>query len=540
MEASLDKWASTSPMESRILRLEGEIEEDVVGELESFVRHSKFGIYTTARAIFAEALVPHRSWFPVAAEFAEMLLEQGDFRALESFATEMSEPSHTPFYRAELELFRLFRAMARIHTAGLLKEALQETGIVKLQVEEGRKAKEVENAMVYVDQITDQGPDDAQVRDCHNICLTLYLNPGLQIQIQILRLKIMDLGYRTSSFVSGLDFRIPWKGASLESPWKSYYTWYKDLVSQDRQWEAQFILGLYGDRGAQSVEHITACLDVHRPKAKDDERSIVACYGLASVLFASLTKLVWNGRNLDETGWKNAENYLAVMEACVEALKSSAQGTRLHQMVTLSRLDLLAMSVASKALAMDANMDAELKSAREGLLQTLIRAETTNDYVMQLETMWRLPLVFKYEEMLPSLETTLEKWGHSGDTANYLKLVQFLDMISWLTMRVDLRPGLLVDETFNLREGYQHFMVPEINRIAHRLGGGLSKPKIEDLPHSGGDSRQYAAQLFLKSLQEGVEGIALPVKPTQRRVCPLIVEYMQQHKDANVKVWSKS
>lgn len=175
----------------------------------------------------------------------------------------------------------------------------------------------------------------------------------------------------------------------------------------------------------------------------------------------------------------------------------------------------------------------------EGLLQTLNRAETTSDYVMQLETMWRLPLVFKFEEMLPWLEITLEKWGHSGDTANYLTLVQFLDMISWSTMRVNivacLRLGLLVDETDDLREGNQHFMVPEINRIAHRLGGGLSEPKIEDLPHFGGNSRQYAAQLFLKSLQ-GVGGIAPPVKPTQRWVCPLIVKYMQQDKDANDKV----
>lgn len=114
-----------SEIEDPVIHLESNIEESIPESVEQFVRLSKHGQFRRARLLFEDVLKPHLFLFPVAAEYAHFLLEQGNFRDLEHFLTDhlRSVPS---FDDDELQLLRLLLAFARIHTRGLLREAVEE------------------------------------------------------------------------------------------------------------------------------------------------------------------------------------------------------------------------------------------------------------------------------------------------------------------------------------------------------------------------------------------------------------------------------
>lgn len=112
-------------VEDTVIHLECDIEESIPDWIEQFVRLSKHGEFRRARLLFDDVLRPHLSLFPVAAEYAHFLLEQGNFGTLENFLTDYlrGEPL---FDSDEVQLFRLLLAFARIHTRGLLDEAVDE------------------------------------------------------------------------------------------------------------------------------------------------------------------------------------------------------------------------------------------------------------------------------------------------------------------------------------------------------------------------------------------------------------------------------
>jgi len=113
------------PESSIIVLVEGDIEEDVPAELELFVRHCRLGLYKVAQEIYEDALEAHRTWFPVTAEYAQMLLDQGDFRKLELFIDDALQVEQ--FSEEELRLLRLLSALAKIHTKGLLEAAVTDS-----------------------------------------------------------------------------------------------------------------------------------------------------------------------------------------------------------------------------------------------------------------------------------------------------------------------------------------------------------------------------------------------------------------------------
>ena len=71
--------------EDILLELDYEIEEDVKAELEEFVRLSHTGQFKDAHELFDECLSSHDGWYPVAAEYADCLLREGDFEQLAAF-----------------------------------------------------------------------------------------------------------------------------------------------------------------------------------------------------------------------------------------------------------------------------------------------------------------------------------------------------------------------------------------------------------------------------------------------------------------------
>jgi hypothetical protein len=56
--------------------LEFEVEEDIEGELEDFVRLVRLGLVEQAREHFQQTLSPHAKLFPVLAEYAKLLVSE--------------------------------------------------------------------------------------------------------------------------------------------------------------------------------------------------------------------------------------------------------------------------------------------------------------------------------------------------------------------------------------------------------------------------------------------------------------------------------
>jgi hypothetical protein len=99
------------------------IEQDVAGDLEIFVQLANVGHIGRAIRSFDNYLTVHQESFPVAAEHAEALMDQGDFRNADDFLSHVSvdiSPSSK-----EREALDLMHALVRMHTRMECAEALK-------------------------------------------------------------------------------------------------------------------------------------------------------------------------------------------------------------------------------------------------------------------------------------------------------------------------------------------------------------------------------------------------------------------------------
>jgi hypothetical protein len=109
------------------------IEEDNREEIEAFVRLSRFGRFEEAERLFNKTLahmilfpVEHPNLFPVVAEWADLLQEQGRYLELNKFlATFLDKPiTKETFESSAIRLLSLVKALSEIYTKGLLQSAL--------------------------------------------------------------------------------------------------------------------------------------------------------------------------------------------------------------------------------------------------------------------------------------------------------------------------------------------------------------------------------------------------------------------------------
>ncbi|PNS20535.1 hypothetical protein CAC42_5985 [Sphaceloma murrayae] len=113
-----------------VASVEKTIIESIPDALEEFACLWRYGQWTAAREVFRDALEDHAQLFAVAAEFAEMLHSQGAFKELSEFTTKtliawMSIGAQGP-KSDEVQLIRLYNALALVHTRGQLKAAVVE------------------------------------------------------------------------------------------------------------------------------------------------------------------------------------------------------------------------------------------------------------------------------------------------------------------------------------------------------------------------------------------------------------------------------
>lgn len=116
--------------------------DDVVGNLETFTRLSKAGHFERANLFFERKLKPYSDEIPVAAQYADSLIDQGAFRTAEEFLTDyqpraVATGSEVATETQILTIFRLMLTIAQLYTkfepvraAEIAVGAMQEAGTV--------------------------------------------------------------------------------------------------------------------------------------------------------------------------------------------------------------------------------------------------------------------------------------------------------------------------------------------------------------------------------------------------------------------------
>lgn len=89
--------------------------DDVPGNLDTFVRLSKAGLYAEANLFYDHLLEQHAAKdFAIAAQYADTLIEQGAFKAAENLLRSLV--SNRMFAKEEQTVFQLLYANARMYT----------------------------------------------------------------------------------------------------------------------------------------------------------------------------------------------------------------------------------------------------------------------------------------------------------------------------------------------------------------------------------------------------------------------------------------
>lgn len=93
--------------------MEFDIIEDIPEELEDFIFLSRLGLYEEAQGLFEQNLERHLDFFPIVAEYSDMLLEKGSYELLSSFLTKL--PANTIFSEDQNQLLKLIKALSDAH-----------------------------------------------------------------------------------------------------------------------------------------------------------------------------------------------------------------------------------------------------------------------------------------------------------------------------------------------------------------------------------------------------------------------------------------
>ncbi|PYI19033.1 hypothetical protein BO99DRAFT_473887 [Aspergillus violaceofuscus CBS 115571] len=115
---------SLGSSEATRIHLELPLEENLEKEIEHFARLSRLGEYGEAQSYFDCTLRQHVDFFPVIAEYADMLVQQGAFKALYQFIDSRLKTFAERVEDEEGRLLRLLKDLARMYVLGSSRPAL--------------------------------------------------------------------------------------------------------------------------------------------------------------------------------------------------------------------------------------------------------------------------------------------------------------------------------------------------------------------------------------------------------------------------------
>ncbi|KAJ5109558.1 hypothetical protein N7532_002203 [Penicillium argentinense] len=188
------------------------VEEDVPAELEAFVRLSHFALFDQAREWFDGCLRDHLAEFPVALEYADMLLRQGSYREVEVLDLHSPDTAGLPEHNDIDRLWGLLEQLAIMHLQGPTSDAL-------------------EDAMACFDYLRYRRVGG----DARPSALVIHM---LEVYLQI-----VVGAHGTSMWPEGKELYTnpPWCQSDLPA-WRGFGAWYADLRECNHFWEAQRIL----------------------------------------------------------------------------------------------------------------------------------------------------------------------------------------------------------------------------------------------------------------------------------------------------------
>jgi hypothetical protein len=122
---------------TELLSYDMEWTQDLPGDLDTFARLTRAGHFSRAESFYQEVLKEHERFFPVAAEYGDMLIEQGAFGKAEDFLELilgknslilLGDPKlHDMIYTEdEVLVLTLLCYIAKIHTRLCFEDAVAE------------------------------------------------------------------------------------------------------------------------------------------------------------------------------------------------------------------------------------------------------------------------------------------------------------------------------------------------------------------------------------------------------------------------------
>jgi thioredoxin-like negative regulator of GroEL len=87
--------------------------QDLAGDLDTFARLTRAGHFARAESFYQEVLQVNTHFFPVAAEYCDMLIEQGAFAKAEDF---LADNDQSGYDEEEKLVMALLHGIAKIHT----------------------------------------------------------------------------------------------------------------------------------------------------------------------------------------------------------------------------------------------------------------------------------------------------------------------------------------------------------------------------------------------------------------------------------------
>ncbi|GIJ90931.1 hypothetical protein Asppvi_009896 [Aspergillus pseudoviridinutans] len=153
---------------------------DISKDLERLAQLNRRGHFSQAIALFHERLASHVDFFPVVAEYADLLLEQGSFGQLRRFISSRLLDPLVRFADEEVLLLKLLKSVAEIYTNGALIPALEMTLEALKHLE--RRCRE----------------------------LRMWFRPPTGVQIQLIEtcLRVITYAAAHSSFLGNDTFRV--------------------------------------------------------------------------------------------------------------------------------------------------------------------------------------------------------------------------------------------------------------------------------------------------------------------------------------------
>ncbi|KAJ5388981.1 uncharacterized protein N7496_000049 [Penicillium cataractarum] len=237
---------------------------DINADIEQLSRLNQLGHFNEAISLFHERLARHVDFFPVTAEYADLLLEQGSFGDAHAFLTARLRDMASTFSELELRLLGLLKSFAEIYTKGALIPALQMTK----QTLEALERESDEDPSFFKTSI---GQHIHLVETCLRIISYAAIHSsflGSSAYWSLLRwdfssgkFKFRKAGYfdsptklspgETPPAISGGIRMNPYDTTGLERPFPRLGDWYSLLVQEGYMWEShrllRVVLPLIGD-----------------------------------------------------------------------------------------------------------------------------------------------------------------------------------------------------------------------------------------------------------------------------------------------------